>query len=78
MMADSVLIEAAPDQPGIQLRLDEVSAPAPIADIAILPDLRRAAAEELKRQGNDYLLLFDGEFGADDVQRNAASWESDR
>jgi hypothetical protein len=80
--ADAVVIEAAPDQPGIQLRLDgpdstgqwRTLAPAPVPDVAVLPDLRRAAAEELKRRGNDYLLLFDGEFGADDVRRNVAAW----
>ena len=36
--------------------------------------LRRALAEELKRRGIDYLLTFDGEYGADDLQRNAGLW----
>jgi hypothetical protein len=71
--ADSVLIEAAPDQPGIQLRLDGL-AEQPVPETAALPDLRLAAAQELKRRGNDYLLMFDGEFGADDLQRHIAAW----
>jgi len=32
------------------------------------------AAQELKRRGIDYLLLFDGELGADDLRANAAQW----
>jgi hypothetical protein len=29
---------------------------------------------ELKRRGNDYLLMFDGEMGAGDLQLNAQLW----
>jgi hypothetical protein len=73
VMADSVVIECAPDQPGIQLRLEGIASQ-PVSGSVLLPDLRLAAARELKRRGNDYLLMFDGEFGADDLQRNIAAW----
>ena len=81
--ADSVLIETAPNQWGIRLKLDgreasgqwKLLAAGPQAsDAPVPPGLRRAAAEELKRRGMDYLLVFDGEFGADDVARNAGLW----
>jgi len=86
-VADSVLIQTAPNQFGIRLDLEgrealpekggawKRLAPEPqIADVPPPPDLRRAAAEELKRRGIDYLLMFDGEFGADDLQQHAALW----
>ena len=31
-------------------------------------------AEELKRRGNDYLLIFDDNVGADDLRLNADLW----
>ena len=36
--------------------------------------MRRAATDELKRRGFDYLLIFDGEYGADDLRGNAGLW----
>ncbi len=81
--ADAVLIETAPDQFGIRLRLEGRSgdgnwkslATAPEITGAPAPDgLRRAAAAELKRRGIDYVLAFDGEFGAEDLARNAGEW----
>jgi hypothetical protein len=81
--ADSVLIEAAPNQWGIRLKLEgrdadgqwKLLAPdARVGDAPVPPGLRRAAAEELKRRGIDYLLVFDGEFGAEDLRRNAGLW----
>jgi hypothetical protein len=36
--------------------------------------LRRAVAEELKRRGIDYVLLFDGQVGADDFAVNPDLW----
>ena len=81
--ADSVEIETAPNQWGIRLKLEgqdaagqwKLLAAAPQAsDAPVPPGLRRAAAEELKRRGIDYLLIFDGEFGADDLQGNAGLW----
>jgi hypothetical protein len=81
--ADSVLIETAPNQWGIRLKLEGQDASGqwrPLAagpqasEAPVPPGLRRAAAEELKRRGIDYLLVFDGEFGADDLGRNAGAW----
>jgi hypothetical protein len=81
--ADSVLIETAPNQWGIRLKLEGqcasgqwklLAAEPQASDAPVPPGLRRAAAEELKRRGIDYLLVFDGEFGADDLHRNAGLW----
>jgi hypothetical protein len=79
---DSVVIETSPDQPGVgtvlQTRNVQVWTPVPGApreqETAPPPDLRRAAAAELKRRGIDYLLMFDGEFGADDLSARSADW----
>ena len=81
--ADGVLIESSPDQSQIRLKLEGQdaagqwrtlsSAPA-IFDAASPLGLRRAAAREVKRRGVDYLLLFDGEPGADDFRANQDLW----
>ncbi len=81
--ADALVIQTAPDQPGIRLRLEgrdasgrwKLLAQAPQMSVTERPiGLRAAAAAELKRRGIDYVLAFDGEIGADDLQRNAAEW----
>ena len=81
--ADSVSIETAPNQWGIRLKLEGrdaaghwklLAAQPQIGDAPVPPGLRRAATEELKRRGIDYLLVFDGEFGADDLRANAGLW----
>jgi hypothetical protein len=81
--ADSVSIETAPNQWGIRLKLEGrdaygrwnlLAAQPQTGDAPVPPGLRRAGAEELKRRGVDYLLVFDGEFGADDLGRNAGLW----
>jgi hypothetical protein len=81
--ASSVEIQTAPNQWGIRLKLEgrdaaghwNLLAPAPqVSDAPVPPGLRRAAAEEIKRRGIDYLLVFDGEFGADDLARDAGLW----
>jgi hypothetical protein len=81
--ADSLVIETAPDQPGIRLRLEgsdpdgrwTLLAAAPQIAATVRPiGLRRAAATELKRRGIDYVLALDGEIGADDLRRNAVEW----
>src|SRR5437868_5588139 len=68
--ADAVVIETAPNQPAVRLRLEglddtgrwQVLAAAPqVSDAAHPLGLRRAIAEELKRRGIDYLLVFDRE-----------------
>jgi hypothetical protein len=77
---DEVLIESAPDAPGARpvLELHDGSwqrVAQPEFDQAPPPDnLRRQAAEELHRRGIDYLLVFDDEFGADDLRTHAAGW----
>lgn len=48
-----------------EVRLDEAPAP---------PDRRRQVARELKRRGVDYLLAFDGQFGADDLNARQSEW----
>ena len=81
--ADSVLLETAPNQWSIRLRLEGLDATGrwiplaagPAASDAPRPlGLRRAVAEELKRRGNDYLLVFDTNLGADDLRANADLW----
>ncbi len=81
--ADSVLIETAPNQSRIHLELQgrdgsgawkRLASEPRIGDAPAPPDLRRAAAEELKRRGIDYLLLFDGEFGSGDLQQHEDLW----
>jgi hypothetical protein len=42
--------------------------------VPVPPDVRRRAAMEMKRRGVDYLLVFDGQFGADDLHARAADW----
>ena len=81
--ADAVLIESAPNQPSIRLKLEGLDAAGRWTPLAAAPavsdaprplGLRRAAAEELKRRGNDYLLVFDDNLGADDLRLNADLW----
>jgi hypothetical protein len=83
---DSVRIETSPNQWGIRLHLEGQDAagvwrplsPQPeFSSAPPPPNLRRMAAEELKRRGIDYLLMFDGtddDFGAADLQKNADLW----
>jgi hypothetical protein len=50
----------------------KILSPAPELGDAPRPlGLRRAVAEELKRRGIDYVLVFDGELGSDDLRLNA-------
>ena len=81
--ADSVELEAAPNQSGVRLRLEgqdgggrwQTLAAAPTPSDAARPlGLRRAVAGELKRRGIDYLLVFDTDEGADDLRLNADLW----
>src|SRR5262249_31469471 len=82
-MLDSAVMESAPNQDGLRLRLEardgagkwRVLSDAPaIADSPRPLGLRRAIREELKRRGIDYVLLFDGQVGADDFRENADLW----
>jgi len=81
--ADSVVLEAAPNQWALRLKLEgqdasgrwQLLAAAPTPGDAPRPlGLRRAVATELKRRGIDYLLLFDTDNGADDLRLNADLW----
>jgi hypothetical protein len=80
--ADSVLIETAPNQPDMRLRLMgqdpagqwKALAGEPEISSADSPELRRAAVQELKRRGIGYVLLFDADVAAADFRRNAALW----
>jgi hypothetical protein len=69
---DTVVVECAPDQPAVRLKLGE-AAPE-ISGVPIPAGMRRAAAEELHRRGIGYLLAFDGEFGAADLRTHAVEW----
>ena len=82
-MADAVAIETTPNQWGIRLELEgrepagawKRLANAPeISDAPAPSGLRQMAARELKRRGVDYVLLFDGEFGAADLRTHADLW----
>jgi len=72
--ADSVVIESAPNQPSVRLRLDDLAADPVISDVPRPLGLRRAAAEEAKRRGNDYLLIFPNNAGAGDYRLNTDLW----
>ncbi len=83
MLADAVVMDTAPNQPALRLKLEgldpagrwkALSADPKVENVPAPPDMRRQAARELKRRGIDYLLLFDGETGAEDLRRNAALW----
>jgi hypothetical protein len=81
--ADSVVLESAPNQWGVRLKLEGqdaagrwqlLAAAATAGDAARPLGLRRAVADELKRRGIDYLLVFDTDNGADDLRLNADLW----
>ncbi|MGP8244227.1 MAG: hypothetical protein ACLQVN_06880 [Bryobacteraceae bacterium] len=81
--ADSVLIETAPNQWGIRLKLEgrdvrsvwrPLGGEPEIGTVAAPLGLRRAAVAEAHRRGVDYLVIFDDETGAADYRLHAASW----
>jgi hypothetical protein len=81
--ADAVVIEAAPNQSGIRLKLDGRQpgghwiplAPAPaVSDAAPPLGLRRAAMAELRRRGIDYILSFEDERETRDLRANPGLW----
>ena len=80
---DSVLLECSRDQPGIKLKLEGADASghwktlgeSPEESLSPpLPGLRHLAAEEMKRRGIDYIVVFTADFYADDYQRNRLFW----
>jgi hypothetical protein len=74
--ADAGVMEMAPDHLEAQYVLEaaEFRVKPEYEQLPTPPNLRRLAAEELKRRGIDYLLAFDGQFGAGDLRDRAADW----
>jgi hypothetical protein len=81
--ADSVVLESAPNQWAVRLKLEGqdgagrwqlLAASATPGDAPRPLGLRRAVAEELKRRGIDYLLVFDSDNGADDLRLKTDLW----
>ncbi len=81
--ADQVVLEGPSDQYGVRLELEGERADGVWQRLAGLPvasdgapylGFRRAAAEELKRRGIDYILCFQDEEWAQDMQRNRDLW----
>ena len=81
--ADSVVLETAPNQWAARFKLEgqdaagrwHLLAGAPAASDATRPlGLGRAVADELKRRGIDYLLVFDTDNGATNLRLHADLW----
>ena len=77
---DSVLLECSHDQWKIRLRLEGQDASGRWHQLAAEPEaqdrpplmgLRRAATDELKLRGFDYILVYDSDFGAEDFQQES-------
>jgi hypothetical protein len=80
---DAVVMEAAPNQTPLRLRLEgmdgagnwRVLSSAPTISDAPRPlGLRRAVVDELRRRGIDYVLLFEDQVGATDFRLNPDLW----
>ena len=80
---DRVLLECARDQYAIAVKLEGMDAAgrwrtlsaAPEQSIQpIGPGLRRAAVEELKARGVTHLMIWDQDYGADNLRVNAPVW----
>ena len=80
---DGVVIECSDDQDAVRLAVEgttdgktwqRLADGAREARITPPPDLRRAAAEELRKRGLRYLLVRKSEYGAADYHGHAAEW----
>ncbi len=80
---DTVALEYPRDQFKVRLKLEGqdsagrwqvISDKPEDVDSPPLLGLRRAATAELKARGVNYVLLYDKDFGADDVRRNRDLW----
>ena len=82
---DSVVVRATRGQDGVRLRLDGRLESGEWTTLASVPGrvedapppvmaLRRSVAEEFKNARVEYLLIRDGEWGADEFRRNAEGW----
>jgi len=81
--ADQVVLEGPTDQYGIRLELEGETGDGMwqrLADRPMVSDgapylgFRRAAAEEMKRRGIDYILSFQDEAWSEDIRRNRDLW----
>jgi hypothetical protein len=80
--ADSVVLETSPNQPDLHLQLMgenpagqwKTLATEPQMSNLAAPELRRAAAQELRRHGIGYVLLFDADVAAADFREHTALW----
>jgi len=82
-ITDSVLLECAHDQYKIRLKLegmDEAGKWRTLADAPVESEgagrngLRRAAAEEAKARGIQYVLVYNYDFSAEDLLKNGKLW----
>lgn len=82
-VADGVTVEGTPDQGAVRLRLEAEVAPGVWKTLAEggsvierrRPDrLRRAAIEEVKARGVDYLLLYDSDAVAEEFWKQRRRW----
>jgi hypothetical protein len=81
--ADAVEMHVAPNQWQGRLRLEGMAdsggwkliSDSPLQSEEARPiGWRRAVVSELRRRGIGYLMLFDGDLGADDLRRNPDKW----
>ena len=82
-VSDAVVIECSHDQYKVRLRLEGLDEAGKWKTLAEAPQpsegpepagLRRAAAEEAKARGVEYLLLYDDDYSAEDFRRNGRMW----
>jgi hypothetical protein len=82
-ITDGALIECSHDQWKIRLKLEGMDESGSWKTLSDAPEqsegrplagLRRAAAEEVKALGIDYLLVYDFDYRSDDFTKNARSW----
>jgi hypothetical protein len=80
---DSVRVEASHDQYKIRMKLEgldgagswiTLSDKPEIADVKAPMGLRRMAIQELKARAITHLLIWDSDFGADEIRVNTAVW----
>src|SRR5581483_8444362 len=81
-IADSAVLVCSHDQWGVRLALEGHTAAGLWTPLGAGPEmhdlppisLRRAAVDELKHRGIDYVLIFDSDFGAIDYKARAEEW----
>lgn len=80
---DAVVLESANDQPDVRLQLEVDAGDGHFRPLAAQPVnkqvpppkwLRRWATAELRRAGVGYFVVYPGEFGRDDYQKNRRAW----